>query len=471
MEVGNERPGRFARLTSLDRMFFHLESPAWPGQFGGLAVVEGKALRDSSGLLRMAEIQQRMNSRLARVPQLRRRLLFPGPLGGQPLWVDDQDFDIRYHVRETAIEPPGGDLELMDAAARLYGELLDRGRPLWQLWFLTGLRDGRLGVLLKLHHSVADGLAAVAVMSSLFDFEPDAPDPAPEPWMPEPVPGWWRLVSDNFSTKMRTVRRLAAKLRYPGQLVGIAHVQVQVARESFRRAQAWHTSLNQPVRNGRRIRFVHLDLGAMKEVAHSRGAKVNDVVLDLWAGGLRELMLHRGETTSGLELIADMPISLRSRGEAQTFANEVGFVALPLPVWEADVQRRLDLIVRTTNKAKSEQQSSQMASLLAFLSAMPLAKYLAARQHSVNVRVSNVMGPPVPVYVLGARILDILPIMRLFGNVGLVLCAFSYAGQMALVVTADATAFPDLDELIAGMERDWHALAGRLVAEPEAVSA
>lgn len=451
---------RYARLTSLDRMFLHLESPAWPGQFGGLAVVEGKALLDSSGLLRLAEIQRRINCRLVRVPQLRRRLHFPGPLGGRPLWVDDQTFDIRNHVREAAIEPTGGDAELLDAAARLYGELLDRGRPLWELWFMTGLRDGRLGVLLKLHHSVADGLAAVGIMSSLLDFEPDAPDPAPESWTPEPVPMWWALVSDNFATKMGTARRLAATLRHPGQLMGTARVQLQVARATFRRAQASQTSLNQPVRIGRRIRFLHFDLDAMKEVAHSHEAKVNDVVLDLWSGGLRELMQHRGESMSGVELIADMPISLRSQGAMQTLNNEVGFVALQLPVWEADAQRRLDLIVRTTRKAKSEQQSAQMAGLLAFLSAMPLAQYLTAHQHNVNVRVSNVMGPPVPVYVLGARILDILPIMRLFGNVGLVLCAFSYAGQLALVVTADATAFSDLDVLMEAMERDWAELSG-----------
>jgi hypothetical protein len=169
-------------------------------------------------------------------------------------------------------------------------------------------------------------------------------------------------------------------------------------------------------------------------------------------------MLSRKEPTIGIELVMSMPVSLRSTIEARTIDNEVGFMALPLPIWEADVQSRLDLILRKTRKGKSEQDAAAIAGFLAAASAIPFGKYFTAHQHNVNVRVSNVIGPLVPVYVLGARILDILPITRLFGNVGLTLCAFSYAGQISLVVTADATAFPDLDVLMAGMEQDWHAL-------------
>jgi WS/DGAT/MGAT family acyltransferase len=459
MSVERARKSRFARLTSLDRMFLHLESRDWPGHFGGLAVVEGKALLDGSGQLRLQEIRERVNRRLAHVPQLRRRLHFPGPLGGNVLWVDDHLFDIQHHVHETAVEAPGGALQLLEAAARLYGQLLNRRRPLWELWFLTGMSDGRVGVLLKLHHSVADGMAAVAIMGSLFDLQPDAPDPVTDRWAPEPVPGEWSLVADNLSNKIRIVGLAATMLVHPLRLVRGARVRIRVAREALGQV-APSTSLNQVVRSGRRIRFLRLDLGAMKEVAHGHEAKVNDVVLALWSGGLRQLMLNRKEPTSGIELITDIPISLRSTGEAPTIDNEVGFMALPLPVWEPDVRSRLDLILRTTRKAKSEQQPAAMARFLAAASAIPFGTYLVAHQQNVNVRVSNVVGPPVPMYVLGARILEILPITRLFGNVGLTLCAFSYAGQMSLVVTADAAAFPDLDVLMAGMEQDWHALIG-----------
>jgi WS/DGAT/MGAT family acyltransferase len=388
-----------------------------------------------------------------------------GPLGGKVLWVDDSHFDIQHHVHATEIAQPVGDLQLLDAAARIYSQLLDRSRPPWELWFLTGLSAGRVGVLLKLHHCVADGMATVAIMTSLFDFEPDAPDPAPEPWVPAPVPRWWSLLVDNFSNKLQTVWRVAGMLGRPTRLVRRARTQIKVGRVALGAVSAPRTSLNQVVRSGRRIRFLRIDLEAMKRAAHAHDAKVNDVVLDLWSGALRALMLARGEPTSGIELITDMPVSLRRPDELQTIHNELGFMALPLPVWDGDPGTRLDRIVQMTRKAKSEQQSAVTAGFLAFASGLPMAKYLSAHQHSVNAKVSNVIGPPLEVYVLGARILDILPITRLFGNVGFTLCAFSYAAHIYLVVTADARAFPDLDVLMGGMEREWNALIGSRVHE------
>jgi WS/DGAT/MGAT family acyltransferase len=265
-------------------MFLHLESPDWPGHFGGLAVVEGRALLDSAGELRLQEIRERMNRRLALVPQLRRRLHFPGPWGGDVLWVDDHQFDIEHHVHETTVEAPGGDLQLLDAAARLYGRLLNRRRPLWELWFLNGVSDGLVGVLLKLHHSVADGMASVAIMGSLFDLQADASDPQTARWAPEPVPGQWSLVADNLSNKIRTVGRAVTMLAHPLRLVRGARGRIQVARQALGEV-APPTSLNQVVRSGRRIRFLRLDLGEIKEAAHAHGAKVNDLVLALWSGG------------------------------------------------------------------------------------------------------------------------------------------------------------------------------------------
>lgn len=458
MRVANR--SRYARLTSFDLMFLHLESPDWPGHFGGLAVLEGQALLDGSGRLRLREIRERVDCRLGQVPQLRRRLHVPRRLAGKPLWVDDEQFNIQHHIRQAAVESPGDDLQLLDAAARLYDELLDRGHPLWELWFLTGLSDGRIGVLLKLHHAVADGIGTVAIVSSLFDVEPDAPDPDPEQWAPEPIPGEKSLVADNFSNTIRTVGRTAATLGDPLRVVRGARVRMRAAREALGHTSAPRTSLNQAVRSGRRIRFLCLDLAAMKEAAHAHEAKVNDVVLDLWSGGLRQLLLHRGEPTSATELITNLPVSLRSANEDRTVDNQLGIMQVPLPVWESDVKKRLDLIVRITRKAKSEQQPAAMAAFLAGASATPIGKSYSAHQHTVNVKVSNVIGPPVPMYALGARILEILPITRLFGNVGLALCAFSYASQIYLVVTADAAAFADLDVLIAGMETEWHELIG-----------
>ena len=458
--ANREQGSQISRLTSLDLMFFHLESRDWPSHFAGLAVVDGSALLDGSGRLRLDEIRDRVNRRLAAAPQLRRRLHRPGLLSGRAIWVDDARFDLVHHVHEAAVQEPGGDLELLDTAGRLYGTLLNRDRPLWELWFLTGLTDGRVGVLLKLHHSLADGMAALTLMGVLLDRGPDTPDPLAGPWAPRPIPGRWSLVADNARTTFQAVSRVGSILAHPRRLASDAAVGIGVAREAFRSSGAPRSSLNRPVRSGRRIRVLRLDLGAMRRVARAHKARINDVVLDLWSGGLRELMGYRGESTAGVDLIANLPVSLRSARSARTIDNQLGFLALPLPVWEPDVEKRLDLIARITREAKSEQRPEAMATFLAAASAMPFCRALVARQHSVNVKVTYVPGPRVPVYLLGARVLDILPIARLFGNVGLTLGAFSYGGQISLVVTADATAFPDLDVLMAGMEREWSALSG-----------
>jgi diacylglycerol O-acyltransferase / wax synthase len=193
-----------ARLTSMDRIYLHDENAAWPCHFGGLAVLDGMALRDASGQLRLGEIRDQLNRRLARVPDLRQRVYFPAPSRDGPLWVDDDRFAIEHHLHETVVESPGGEAQLLEAAARLYAGLLDRTRPLWELWFLTGLGDGRVGVLLKLHHSVADGTAAASVMGSLFNPEPDAPDPVSPPWTPGPS----AVVTATFGSIAHTVARV-----------------------------------------------------------------------------------------------------------------------------------------------------------------------------------------------------------------------------------------------------------------------
>ena len=441
-------------------MFLRVESAAWPCHFGGLAVLDGPALPGTSGRLGVEEIADRLNRRLGHAPQLRRRVHFPGPLQGKALWVDDNRFDIHRHVRERAVDPPGGDTELLDAAARICEHLLDRSRPLWELWFLTGLTGGRVGVLLKLHHSVADGIAAVMLMASLFDAEPGAPEPVSKPWAPQRIPKRSQLLADNLSMQMARARRAAATLAHPVQLAKALYVLAGVARRALSLARAPRTSLNRRVETGRRIGFLRLDLAAVKRVAHAHRGKVNDVVLTIWTGGLRHLLVSRAEPVARLEPITTVPTSSRTASSRGTTGNEFGAMSLPLPVWEADVERRLDLIIDRTREAKAGQHPAAVMGLLARLSATPLGRYFAGHQHAVNVEVTNVIGPPGPVSLFGARVLAILPIVGPVGNMGPVLCAFSYAGQLFLVVTADAHGFPDLDVLMAGMETEGRALLG-----------
>ena len=459
---------RLVRLTVVDRMFLHDERPEWPCHFGGLAVIDGRPLMDESGQLRLQELRDLLVRRLAGIPDLRQRIHTPGWLQGGPLWVDDERFSIERHIREAAIPAPGGDAELLAAAARAYDSLLDRRGPLWELWLLTGMTDGRVGILLKLHHAVADGSAAVAIMASLFDVERDAPDPAATRWTPAPIPGPRALLADNLSSKLRALGCGVAALAHPLRILAAARIFVLVLRRSMGEQGAPRTSLNGIVRAGRRVRSLRLDLAAMKDVAHAHGGKLNDVVLDLWSGGLRQLLVSRGEPVDGIELKVGQAVSLRPPSDADAIDNQAGSIVLPLPVGEADPGRRLDRIVATTSRTKAIQRPAAIMNAMAAMSGTPLGQYLNLHQRAVNVMATNVFGPPVPMYVLGAPILEILPIIELIGNVGLTHAAFSYAGRVSLVVTADASGFPDVDELIHGMDRDWQALQGARGALPSA---
>ena len=443
------------RLSVIDVSNLRLEDSSAPCHVAALATAEGATLLDDSGRLRMQQIGERLDRRTTRVPELRKRLFAPGLLRGRPLWIDDDHFDIKRHVFEFAVNPPGDEQQLLEAAAHLYDRLLDRSKPLWELWFLTGLRDGHVGLLFKLHHALADGMAAIAIFGSLFEFEPDAPELAPRQWLPEPSPGSWEVLADNLAGKGLALRRIFKAMAHPATLARTSKAFVRDMRRTLEQAHAPRTSLNRPVRPGRRLGVVRVDLARAKDVAHSHEAKVNDLVLDLWAAGLRQLLASRGEAVAGGKLVTSVAVSMRGDDDAASLGNRIGILAVPISVAEPNSRLRLEQIATATRNAKNEQLSTAVESALGGLAATPIARYFTAHQHMVNVFSTNLAGPPVPVYILGARIHDILPIIQVAGNVAVSLCAFSYAGTISLVVTADATSFPDLGALVAGMAAGW----------------
>lgn len=445
---------RFNRLSSSDFSYLRFETPAAPMHVGALMVVEAAPLQGPGGGLALDRIRRRIASRLDRMPELRRRLYRPGPLCGRPLWVDDPAFDIALHVR-AAPAGPAGDHGFLAAAARAMEPPLDRHRPLWEICFLPAPEEDRLGVLLKIHHAIADGLGVEALMLALFDGERDAADPKPRPWAPQPPPGRWSLLADNWSWRLGAALRAARRLRQIGRLAGAS---VDLARALRDSRSAPQTSLNRPVRPGRNVRFVRLDLATAKAVAEAGSGKVNDVVLNLVAGGLRELLRGRREPLDA-DLVASVPVSLRPGAEARALGNRVGVMLVPLPVREPDPARRLRLIVEATRRAKSDQRPAFGEHLMSTLAATPLARAFIARQRMVNLFVTDVVGPAAPLYFLGGRVLDIIPIVTSTGNVTVSTCALSYAGSLYIAVTADASACPDIDSMTRRMEAEWTSAA------------
>jgi diacylglycerol O-acyltransferase / wax synthase len=307
-------------------------------------------------------------------------------------------------------------------------------------------------------------MAAVAIMGSLFDLEPDAAEPPCEPRSPAAIPGSWELLSDSAAMKRLAVRQgLVAATRPARQLRALRAFVVAGSQALRQRRRAPATSINRVVKPGRRVRFLRLDLAAVRDQAHAADAKVNDVVLNLVAGGLRELLTARGEAVAGVELIGTVAVSLRSDSEARQFGNQVGLLTVPLPIGEGDSRRRLELTAASTREAKADQHPGAVPTAVGGLAATPVAQYLMTHQHWVNVFTTNLVGPPGPVYVVGAEIRDVVPIIQVVGNVTVAFCAFSYTGRLYLSVTADATAVPDIDEVMAGMEH-----ASRQLAPPAA---
>ena len=452
----------YPRLSPADRMLLSIEDARTPTHIGALLVLEAPPLLDAAGHLRLEELRLRLARRLRRAPMLRKVLYRPGLLLGPPLWVDDASFDVARHVLHAEIPAPGGEAQLLRLVETLLSAPLQRSRPLWELWFLTGPEPGRLAALVKLHHVIADGQAALRIFSTLFDLEPDAPDPEEEPWRPRPPPSRWRLLVDNLATKgaglARAVNRLAHPVALARSLASAGREWVRTLRES---QGAPRTSLNAPVGGSRRLAVMRLGLAEAKDVAHSLGVKINDVLLALIAGGARELLLHRGERVEGVSLIASVAVSLRPAADTGDLGNKTAPILVPLPLDMPEPETCLEAIAASTRAMKKKDLARRAGHLIAWVSMSGLMRFLIRRQHMVNLFETDLIGPPVPLFVLGARILEVTIATNLAGTVGLSFAILSYAGQLNLSVCAEAERFPDLEVLVAAMERNWARLSRR----------
>ncbi|MBO0684896.1 MAG: wax ester/triacylglycerol synthase family O-acyltransferase [Candidatus Dormibacteraeota bacterium] len=450
----------FRRLSPFDRGFLRLEEPGLPEHVAGLCLLEAGPLLDPAGDLDLESIRGRLERRLQRVPELRRVIRSAPPLGGPPFWADDPHFSIARHVHSVPVHPPGDEAGLLATTELLVRPLIDRSHPLWELWFVTGVQGGRVGLVFKIHHAIADGLAAVALVSSLLDFEATAPDPPAQAWRPEPEPTASELLADHTRDRLHAA---GSALGHPVNLARGAGFAVAGSIRMFGRSwsAAPRTSLNRLPGSGRRLGVAHLDLEVARTVAHAHDAKVNDVVLCVVAGGIRELLLGRGEPVDGLQLKASVPATLRSAEAARELGNAAGALMVTIPVGEANAYRRLEAIAASSRTAKAEQRPAHVEGLFGWLSSSGLARPFIRRQRMINFFVSDVPGPPVPLYLLGARIEEVMPIVGLAGNMTLVFAALSYCGGLDLVMNADAGACPDVGVLIAGLVRAWEELTGQ----------
>lgn len=452
------------RLTALDASFVWLEGPGVPIHVGAVATFEAAPLLAGRGRLRLDDLRDRVAARIGALPRLRRRLV-PVPLGlDRPQWVDDPAFDVARHVGEVRVPAPGDDAALRRVAGRLQGEVLPRDRPLWDLRFVTGLDGDRVGLVERVHHALVDGVSGVDLATLLLDLEPDAPPPRPSTWTPDPAPEEAELlaaaIGERLADPARAVRAALAAGRHPSTVVGtVRTVATGLGSLVADGLLAPRTSLNAQPTGGRRLAWVRAVLDDVRGAGRGAGGSVNDVVLTAVAGGLRSLLLARGEgLPTDLVLKVLVPVSRRAADEHGTLGNRVGAIYAPLPVGIGDPEARLDLIAAAMRRLKAGPEGEATGLVLDAANVLPVgAARLLARavghQRLVNLVVTNVPGPPVPLYAAGARMLEAFPVVPLGANLSVGAAVLSYDGVLTITLTADDRVCRDVDVFAAGIER------------------
>ncbi|MGE5226406.1 MAG: wax ester/triacylglycerol synthase family O-acyltransferase [Planctomycetaceae bacterium] len=439
------------RVTASDLFLLMWDDYGWSTDIGGLAILDGDALLDPTGRVRIEEIRCQLEPRLGRVPRFRQLLVRPRLGFGWPLWVDAPRFDIAEHVRVHHVAGPGEEIQLLQACQDLTRRHLDPARPLWELWLLPGLTERRVGALLRLHHAVADGTAALAAFGALLDLTPDASTPAAEPWTPVPLPTDGELLRDNLRRRREEFGRGWSGLTHPRDTARSAARALPAWREVLTEHPAPRTSLNRPVGGDRRLALVRDRLDRAKQIAHAHGAKVNDVALTAVAGGLRELLVSRGEDVEGLMQRAMVTISLHDEQPGTAQGNKPGWMMVPLPLGDPDPVRRLERIAAETAARKHKPRPQAGSGPFRFVAGQRLWYRLFPRQRSVNLVVTNAPGPPMPLYLAGARLLEVFPMMPPMGNLTLVVGVLSYDGQLNITASADHDTCPDIGAFARGV--------------------
>lgn len=429
----------------------------WPQHIAALAILDGHRLLDPGGQVRIEAVRQAVGSRLHLVPRFRQLLYRPEPRLGPPLWVDASEIDLTEHISVMDVPPPATETDLLLTVEQLRRSPMDFSRPLWRMWILTGLPKGRLGLFVKMHHVIADGTAGVATIATFLDLTADAlTAPAPA-WVPRTRPTAAELAVDQRWRRRARRRSVLSALEHPLRSAGMVVAALPAMRELFAQKSPPRTSLDRMVGPDRGIALIRASLDEVKDVAHAHGAKVNDVLLTAIAGGLRALLISRGEPVEGVVLRIYMPIQLHE-DRVSARGNLLSQIVVPLPIGVLEPAQRLRVIAADTARRKALPRPTLGIIPVRGIVGRALLK-LITRQR-VNVGSADIMGPPVSVYFAGARLLEVFPILPLIGNEPLGVGAMSYAGRFNIAVTADADAFPDLEIFTNGLERELRSLCG-----------
>jgi WS/DGAT/MGAT family acyltransferase len=465
------------RLSVLDAEFLHVEDGIAHMHIAGVSVFDGPGPD-------LGELTAMMASKLHRIPRYRQRVRSVPFELGRPVWVDDPHFDLGYHVRHTALPKPGDDLALRRLVARLMGQELDRQRPLWELWLVDGLEQGRWALISKVHHCMVDGVSGVDLLSIVLDLQRDVELPDPEPWSPAPEPSgaakvldaWSGLASDSLDL----VRRAPSVVRDPVRaLRGLRDTGTGLLRFAEQLRTTTPTTLEGTIGAGRVWAHTSVPIDIVRAIRKQVDATLNDVVLGVLGGAYRDLLLHRGEDADSTVLRSLVPVSVRAPDARGVLDNRVSAILLELPVHLADPLERVRLVHEEMQRLKASHMSEagelvvrlgDLAPPMVVGSLMRAAMRLLAQlpQRSVNTVTTNVPGPQMPLYCLGREMLAYYPYVPLSHGVRVGTAILSYNGQLAFGITGDYDTAPDVDVLADAIPAGFERLRVLVVPPPRA---
>ena len=446
------------RLSGLDSAFLHLERDGAHMHVASIMVFAGQAPSYD-------QFRRFLESRLDRVPRYRQRLAFVPLEQGRPVWVDDPHFNVRYHLRHSALPSPGEDAQLAALAGRLFAEQLDRDKPLWEMNLVEGLAPGedgvaRFAIIVKTHHALVDGVSGVDITAVLFSTSADEEIVTERPeWIPRPLPSSADLIGDavreRLSNPAEFSRAARALVRSPRRAIvdlgGRIEQTGALAWAGVRSAPP--TALNQPIGPHRRYGWVNSSLATFKQIKNGLDGTINDAVLTTVSLGLGRWLRRRGIDTAELTLTAMVPVSVRSEDQAGQLGNRVSALWAPLPVYEQDPAAAFHYISKKMGDLKHSDQAVGADTLTELAGFAPptiasQAARLQSRQRLYNLVVTNVPGPQQPLYLLGHQLTALYPVVPLTKNTSLGVAAMSYCGRLSFGLLADYDSLPDLGDVV-----------------------
>ncbi len=456
----------YERLSAQDNSFLVSEQPNMPLHVGGVAIYQLGEMANALGGVDIRKFRLALEAQLHRIPRYRQKLAWT-PLENRPVWVDDPSFNLDYHVRHTALPRPG-DLEaLKNLTARIMTRPLDRSRPLWEMWLIEGLGEDRFAVVNKIHHCMVDGASGSDIAQILMSATPEYDLGEPVPYLPRNAPGRAELLFD-------AAKRLAlAPIDALGRLGHFARETPNLGTEVAARVRALldltgniltpssETPLNGPLGPHRRVDWLTLPLDEVKRVRRTLGCTVNDVILATVTGAVRLYLDRRGVRPAEIDFRVTAPVNVRSDAEQGRLGNRVSAWILRLPLDEKDpgeMVRRLNLETRARKESRQALGVDLLMQAAEYAPPALMAFGARAAAGPVNMIVTNVPGPQFPLYMLGAKLEELHPLVPLLDGTGLGIALFSYDGKVHVGLNADYDLVPDLGAFTAFFAQAFFAL-------------